>query len=183
MASLANTFTPGSNGLSRLRELQLASNAAGDAGISSLSAALTRLHAQAGPLQLRRMTLGSNDMTGQGLAKLCDSLCAGSCPHLEELGLSTNPLGSQAAPHLARLLQSPRLPSLSDLGLSACLLDGNTVRQVVAVLSQGPAAAAALVRVDMEGNQVDEEARAAVANFLEANRVEGHCPVLTACTV
>ncbi|XP_067825203.1 tonsoku-like protein isoform X2 [Heptranchias perlo] len=96
-------------------ELRLSTNRLGDAAMDELLASLATMP------NLTLLDLSSNQITHEGLEKLCDLLrLSGESPFqsLEELNLSLNPLGSSSSQFIASLIKS--CPVLSTLKLQAC---------------------------------------------------------------
>ncbi|XP_067825223.1 tonsoku-like protein [Heptranchias perlo] len=97
------------------RELRLSANRLGDAAMDELLASLATMP------NLTLLDLSSNQITHEGLKRLCDpSRLSGESPFqsLEELNLSLNPLGNSSSQFIASLIKS--CPVLSTLKLQAC---------------------------------------------------------------
>ena len=102
------------NGLPKLRYLDLSHNQFGDAGAQALFDGL-------GPgslPSLRSLNISGNNIRPAGVEALVTALSSGAMPKLEELYLCENVIGNQGVAALAPALK--KLPALDSLHLRSC---------------------------------------------------------------
>ena len=129
MATLAMILR--TNRLTRLRELLLAGNGFGDAGMRALC---DDLGSGAAP-SLRTLGLRMVDDLGPaGAEALAAALGRGVMPKLEDLYLGGNPIGCQGVAALAAPLR--KLPVLTELRLGNCEIDDEGMASLVANLGK-----------------------------------------------
>ena len=118
--------------LLQLKELQLAHNHIGDAGL----AALANAFASRGPLpHFKKLDLSDNDCGDAGMGTLAEVLGAGAVPTLEKLLLSSNDIGDDGAAFLASALA--HLPNLVELTLDDNAISDEGLASLAAAFALG----------------------------------------------
>ena len=157
------------NGLPKLRYLDLSHNQFGDAGAQALFDGL-------GPgslPSLRSLNISGNNIRPAGVEALVTALSSGAMPKLEELYLCENVIGNQGVAALAPALK--KLPALKVLDLGN---DGIGDEGLASLLDNlGKDDFKKLTRLYLDGNLLTDKGCATIVAALKA----GALPALKAC--
>jgi len=164
MATLAMILC--TNGLPRLKALDLYGKGFGDVGVQALCEGLGR-----GDASLTWLGLGDNNFGPAGAEALATALRRGAMPKLEVLLLQGNPIGSQGMAVLAAPLR--KLPALEQLVLDRCKVGNEGVASLVANLGKDDFKA--LERLYLGSNNITDAGMTTLAAALDA----GGLPKLT----
>ena len=161
MATLAMILQ--TNGLPRMREIDLPNNNLGDAGVQALCEGLGH---QASLLKPVRLGLFNTNIGDAGAQALCEYLGHHGALLLE-LDLSYNHIRSQGAAALAAPLR--KHPALKKLFLTACEIGDEGVASLFANLGKDDFKA--LERLWLKANQITDAGMATLVAALDAGRL------------
>ena len=157
MASLGMILR--TNGLPRLKMIDLGFNGFGDAGMHALCATMV-----AGTLpSLHEVCLTDNDFGPDGAEALAAALSRGAMPALQTLHLTGNAVGKQGAASLTLPLRKMR--SLEELRIWDCSLGDEGVASLVDNLGKDDFKA--LVILDVEVNELTNESCATLLKAIQ----------------
>ena len=148
------------NGLPRLRHLDLSRNSLGVAGMRALCDGLSHGAAPS----LRILYLGCNQLGPEGAAALAAALDRGAMPKLSMLHMGGNPLGNQGVAALVAPLR--KLPALDQLFFPGCEIGDEGVASLVANLGKDDFKE--LDQLWLSGNEITDASMSTLAKAFEA---------------
>ena len=149
-----------------LTELTLGQNWFGDAGMKTLTAAITAANGSGLLGQLTTLWLYGNRIGDGGVEAFASAVAGGALPNLTVLGLNSNEIGDAGASAIASSCASGALGQLTQLELDGNRIGDGGMQAFASAVANG--ALGNLVELDLMSNQIGDEGMKAFSAAIDS---------------